>query len=644
MGKKSFSLRLSINIIMVVSILSIIVLAIVAISSNLIIVEESKRSAENMLAATIKDIEKDLVEIESATQNSSWWAYANMNNSRRLYQITQSLVSHNDKIVGSAVAFDEGLFRGQKWFSPYSFVDPETGEIQSKQLGNENYDYLQMQWFTAVKEDYQAHWSDPYLDEGGGGFWMVTYSVPILDTAGQFLGVITADLSLEWLQQKMKAIKPYPNSVASISNQNQRFLASTLRSDFDLTGVDSQVNAEMETNEKLMEMQQALAEGRDSIIDININGESLFIVFGSLTNRWSASISFQYEDVLRGAAMMLLIIALVGLFGLLLMFILCYIFVLRMTKPITKLTDAAMVMSKGNFDATLPEIKTDDEIMSLRNAFAYMQASLKEYIAELKITTASNERMESELNVAKKIQTALLVHDFPKGVSTDAGGNDYFHYDIHAFLEPAKEVGGDLYDFRIKDDTLYFAVGDVSGKGVPAALLMGITRVALRFVSGMGLPMDEVDSRVNNILSETNDTGMFVTLFCGRIDLKTGKCRYCNAGHNPIVVKPANGDAYFLHAKPNIAVGLFPDFPYQGEELDLHPGDKLLFYTDGVTEAEKADKSLFGDDRLLAWANASQAFLNGTSQEAVDDLYATVKQFTEGNEPNDDITIMIIGL
>ena len=642
MAKKTFSLRLSLNIIFIVGLLTIIVLLIVSISSYVIIVKETKRSATAQLQSSIKEIEKDVFEIQSIVNNAAWWANANMNNDQALYRITSSIVKTNPNIVGSSIAFREGMHHGDKWFAPYSYNDSQTGEIHSKQLGNEDYDYFNMQWFSAVIADSMAHWSDPYYDDGGGEVLMVTYSAPIRDTAGNILGVITADLSVQWLQDKMEAIKPFPHSTASLASANQKFIASSLNMSIDL--VDSQVRAETENNERLAEMSEAIRAGKDSIIDLKLNGDWAFVVFGSLDNGWAASISFQYDDVLDGVTTMSLIIAIVGLLGLMLMFILCYVTILRLTKPITKLTDAAMVMSKGDFDATLPQIKTDDEIMSLRNAFAYMQKSLKDYIAELKITTASNERMESELNIARKIQAALLVKDFPKGVSLDDNGNPVLHYDIHAFLEPAKEVGGDLYDFRIKNDTLYFAIGDVSGKGVPAALVMGVTRAALRFISGLGLTMAEVAGRVNNIVAEGNSTGMFVTLFCGRVDMKTGKCLYCNAGHNPIVVKPANGEAYFLRSKPNIAVGLFPDFPYEGEEMQLHTGDKLLFYTDGVTEAEKADKSLFGDDRLLAWANTSEAFIKGTSQQGVDDLYATVKQFTEGNDPNDDITIMIITL
>ncbi|MBQ7280240.1 MAG: SpoIIE family protein phosphatase [Bacteroidales bacterium] len=641
MGKKSFPLRLSLNIILVITILTIVLQSIVSISMHRIILTESKTTAQYMLRSTIKDIEKDLLEIQTATENASWWAYANINNEKVLYAITSSLVMHNDNIVGSAIALKDGLHNGLHWFSPYSYIDSVTGEMRQMQLGNKNYDYFSMQWYDAVVKDHRPHWSDPYYDEGGGSQLMVTYSVPIIDTAGNMLGVITADLSLDWLQERMNLIKPYPNTTASLLNDRNHFLASSINENMRL--VDSQVVAEATDNEKLQELAVAINEHRDSIMDITLHGERSFVVFGPLNNNWMASITFEYDDVLTNASRVNLIIILVGLVGLLVMFILCYITIMRLTRPIVRLTDAALEMSKGDFDTALPQIRTDDEIMSLRNAFDYMQRSLKDYISELKTTTATNERMESELNIARGIQSALLVRDFPHGVSTDADGNPFLHYDVHAFLEPAKQVGGDLYDFRIKGDTLYFAVGDVSGKGVPAALVMGVTRASLRFINSLGFSMAEVCERINNIVAEGNKMGMFVTLFCGRINLKTGECLYCNAGHNPIVVKPAGEKAYFLHAKPNIAIGLFPDFKYEDERIMLHRGDRLLFYTDGITEAEKADLSLYGDERLLQWANTDESFINGTSEAAVKSLYADVKKFTDGNEQNDDITIMIIG-
>ena len=214
-----------------------------------------------------------------------------------------------------------------------------------------------------------------------------------------------------------------------------------------------------------------------------------------------------------------------------------------------------------------------------------------------------------------------------------------------ALLVPAKEVGGDLYDFVQRDNYLYFTVGDVSGKGVPASLMMAITRAGLRFVAGMNQTMDRLLERVNISVTDTNSNNMFVTLFMGRINLATRHMEFCNAGHNPIIVVPPDGEPYFLMAKANLAVGLFDDFAYEAESLDLAPGTRLILYTDGVNEAERADKSLFGNERLLAWAG-SDLVRNSTTtdRQVVDSLFAAVQQFAQGNTQNDDITIMSISV
>lgn len=253
---------------------------------------------------------------------------------------------------------------------------------------------------------------------------------------------------------------------------------------------------------------------------------------------------------------------------------------------------------------------------------------------ELQTTTIANERMESELNVARNIQMGMLNTDFPE--------------QLHAMLCPAKEVGGDFYDFSLKDDQMYFAIGDVSGKGVPASLMMALTSVIMRFVAGLGLPINTMLERINNSVCKANSHGMFVTLFVARIDLKTRHMEFCNAGHNSIVVVPPNENPYFLKAKPNLAIGLLGDFHYEGEILELKPGTRLIAYTDGVTEAESVIESeneqsiqLYGNDRLLAWAH--DITQNGSlvrEKEVVESLYQSVKDFANGNPQNDDIAIM----
>jgi sigma-B regulation protein RsbU (phosphoserine phosphatase) len=181
-------------------------------------------------------------------------------------------------------------------------------------------------------------------------------------------------------------------------------------------------------------------------------------------------------------------------------------------------------------------------------------------------------------------------------------------------------------------------VGDVSGKGVPASLVMSITRAMLHFVATLDLKLNESVSRINNSVADSNSNDMFVTLFVGRIDLKTGHMDYCNAGHNPLVVIPPQGDPYFLPVKSNLAAGLMENFPYESESIELEPGTRLVAYTDGVTEAENNDFALFGEERLLGAVQQSAA--DGDEKTVVEHIYQSVKGFTGSHPQSDDITIM----
>ena len=255
------------------------------------------------------------------------------------------------------------------------------------------------------------------------------------------------------------------------------------------------------------------------------------------------------------------------------------------------------------------------------------------YGEELRKTTEAKERMESDLTLARDIQMGMLRTDFPP----------FFH----AFVNPAKTVGGDFYDFEQQGDYFYFAIGDVSGKGVAASLMMAITRVLLRFVVNEGQPLNVSMGRINDTFSNSNKAGMFVTMFVARLDLKTGHMEYCNAGHAPILVMPPDGTPFLLKSKPNIVLGMCESFTYEAEMIDFKPGTRIVAYTDGVTEAEREDLSQYGNERLLAWAQNIVEAHHGTSlqeQSVVESLYHSVRDFADGNPQNDDITIMSISI
>ena len=346
-----------------------------------------------------------------------------------------------------------------------------------------------------------------------------------------------------------------------------------------------------------------------------------FIVIG-LVSRYVIA----HEAASAAPLVLALIPLLVGVIGLIILFFVCRREIRRMTRPVTELSVSALNMAKGNFKAKLPEINSKDEMLRLRDSFVYMQNSISDYIGQLKTTKSDNERMESELNVARTIQMGMLSTDFPP--------------QLHALLQPAKEVGGDLYDFIRKDDMLHFAVGDVSGKGVPASLVMSITRAMLHFVATLDLPLKESVSRINNSVADTNSNDMFVTIFIARINLKTLRMDYCNAGHNPPVVIPPDGKPRFLPVKSNLAAGLLEQFPYEAEHIDLEPGTRLVAYTDGVTEAENDRLELYGEERLMEAVTHLEADMD--EKTVVQRIYQSVKSFTAGHPQSDDITIMSV--
>ena len=331
-----------------------------------------------------------------------------------------------------------------------------------------------------------------------------------------------------------------------------------------------------------------------------------------------------HESARQAPLMLVLSLLVVGVLGLVIVFFVCRKEIRRMTRPITELSVSAMNMGMGNFKAKLPEITSKDEMRRLRDSFVYLQNSVTDYIVQMKTTKSDNERMESELNVARTIQMGMLSTNFPP--------------QLHALLRPAKEVGGDLYDFIRKGDVLHFAVGDVSGKGVPASLVMSITRAMLHFVATLDLPLNESVSRINNSVADSNSNDMFVTLFIGRINLKTLHMDYCNAGHNPPVIMAPGEAPRFLDVKSNLAAGLMEDFPYMAESIDLVPGTRIVAYTDGVTEAENNDYALYGEDRLLEVVQQNSA--DKDEKAVVEHIYLSLKGFTGSHPQSDDITIM----
>ena len=333
--------------------------------------------------------------------------------------------------------------------------------------------------------------------------------------------------------------------------------------------------------------------------------------------------------------MIILLFSLLSATGLgqILVWVICRREIRQATKPLVALTKSSDEVAKGNFEAPLPELEYQDEISALRDSFATMQQSLVTYIRDLEETTAKKAAMENELSVARKIQMSMIPNRFPPFPKR----NDV---DIYGSLTPAKTVGGDLFDFFIRDDRLFFCIGDVSGKGVPAALMMTVVHYLFRSISAHFDQPDRIVEIMNDCLAADNKSLMFCTFLLGVLDLKSGVLKYCNAGHEaPYII---HSTIERMPVDSNMALGVMEGMSFSPQEIKLKENSLLLLYTDGLTDATNPDGKLFGKERVDEVLRRALDEGIGNASEYIGRLTEEVAAYVKDAPQTDDLTMLAI--
>jgi len=562
-------------------------------------------------------------------------------------QVKAALASElrlNPHVVGCGAGFIPDYYRSQgRWFEPHAHWEPD-GSVSVTQIGSASHDYLQMEWYRRGLESTSGSWSEPYFDEAGAKDQLCTYVLPLRDGSGRIVGVFGADLSLSWLSEKLREIDRNENDFSLFSSvtrkkQNPGLYSFILdrKGGFVVHPDSTRILRDNFFNhtdgpdpDAYTKIGQDMIAGERGYARTWMDGKEVFVNYAPLEHTgWSMGIVIP-KDVVQGLGINFskLILTVLAL-SVLLVFLLLYWAIRRSTRPLVQLSRSAQQVARGQFDAPLPAIRYNDEVCLLRDSFADMQQSLKQYIGELTEATTQRASMERELEIARGIQMSMLPVEFPENGDVD----------IFASLTPAKAVGGDLYDFFFRDGRLFFCIGDASGKGVPAALVMAAISTQFRTLSVEESEPARLVSALNDSLAARNETMMFATLFVGVLDLADGVLRYCNAGHDAPVIIGADGGVSPLDVKPNLAIGVQEGQAYEAQQTRLVPGSTVFLYTDGLTEAENRAQALFGSDRLLETVRGLRA---RNARELLDGMTEAVRRFADGAEQSDDLTMMAI--
>lgn len=570
------------------------------------------------------DLDGKLKEVMQQTQN-----LANLiqlyptPDSTKLKNYLQQNVKQNPFLSGFAFAYEPYRYTlDKRLYCPYLCRSGE--DINPLDVSN-FYDYTLNEWYSVPAKSGDPTWTEPYLG-GSSGILNATFTIPVF-VSKQLLGVAAADLSLSELTAELSKLKLEGAYVFLISKSG-RFISHPDSNWIMHKSLDDIAKDQMPEFAGLYAQMQSKSLG---IIKTGNGSKRKWIVYQTIAStQWIFASVISETVILKKVRQQLLTQILLMSFGLAVIVSIIIWTAIGITRPIRKLSSRARQISAGDLDSSLPQINSKDEIEELTLVFNGMTQELKAQIASVAQMAEARAKVESELSIARQIQESLLPHVFPPFPQRT-------EFALYAQMLPARDVAGDFYDFFFLDaNRLLLLIADVSGKGIPAALFMAVTRTLIKTVCESDITPSQALAKVNDILAKENENCMFTTLFMGIYDVKTGSLCYANAGHLPPLLFCKDGSYSTLASFGDPALGIVENHIYSQSCIDIEVDNRLVFFTDGVTEAMNKDDELYGLERFIEHLkNSLEEPIELVQKRLQEDLIS----FQNGNLA-DDITML----
>ena len=632
--RRKLSVRVSLWVVFFAAVIFNVALGFLFYQAREAVQQEAVNRAMQILDKTSLRVDSILNRVEVASNMTKWLVERHPGKADSMYVYSRGMLQNNPDFYNCSIAFEPYYFRDKgRYFSAYTkYIGDSLRTIQG---GSDIYQYFFVDWYLMPQLLGKPCWTEPYMDldvPTNTSEMVTSYCQTINDRQGQVIGVINTSLSINWLSQNISALRPYPNSYSIMIGRGGTYFVHPDTTKITRQTIFTQTIEQPDT--AITALGYAMTHGEEGVKQMSLNGEDCYVFYKPLGQTGcSMAIVCPESDIFGGFDRLRNSVRAIVLIGLLLMLYLFIRIITRELQPLRRLAHEAETIASGQFDVRLPDFQRIDEIGQLSHSFGNMQQSLVKYIDELKNTTAQKASIERDLRIASSIQMGMLPEKFPTR-------DDHDDVQLFASLTPAKEVGGDLFDFYFRDEKLFFCIGDVSGKGVPASLFMAVTRSTFRTVSAHESMPDRIVTQMNKTIVDMNKNLMFVTLFVGVLDLPTGRMYYCNAGHDaPLLVGAGVGE---LACDANIPVGFMPSWKYSLQETQIFTGTTILLFTDGLTEAMNADNEQFQMERVNDVAFQALSVGQQEPRELIGRMTEAVHQFVGDAEQSDDLTMMAI--
>jgi sigma-B regulation protein RsbU (phosphoserine phosphatase) len=621
-----------------------VVLVMMAVITGLVyfmvrnyMLEEAQERYEGVLKKNQEEFRRRLSDIYVAAKNSVHDIERDIDNPDAMYEHMHRIVSLNPTVRSSSVLFIPDYYpEKERFFVPMVRRD-SIGQLYIARTDSAN-SYHRSRWFKKCIQSDTALWVGTYFDlkrfpDRSRRTMLTTYAIPVHDRQKKPVGLLCLQLSKHSLH------RGYVEEIKRVNDEYEQGLAHKsycfvidrhgnyiMHPDQKRVLTTSFLDQTKETPDTLDDRVVAkMVQGENGEAMMDVDGMHSWIYYRTIKYvDWTIVIVVPKEVIFHNGRMLNTIILLTMVFGLVAVFFICRHMIRQTTRPLHSFALSADEVALGNFSSVLPDVQGSDEVRMLHDAFENMRTSLSIYVDELQSTTATKASLERELKIAHGIQMALL----PKPLATNP------HYDLYAALTPAREVGGDFYDYYTRDGYLFFCIGDVSGKGVPAALVMAVTRSLFRSIVTTEENPERIVWRINRAICDGNEMGVFVTMFVGVLNLQTGCLDYCNAGHEAPLIS-----AVPLSIKPNLPVGALPDWTFEPQQMQLQPDDMLFLYTDGLSEAKNDAGLQFGRKHV---AQLAGEHTSDSAQQLVQLMDQEVQRHAGDALQSDDITLLAI--